>query len=363
MIRGFNTARNVQAWAAFTTPYEHITRGLEAGADFIRIGVAKTPWDNDSPTTYGYGYRSHLKYIVDLCREAGAEVMVSAFSYGSWSDMSLALRGELMTDPNMQNAWIATFKQVINILQPDYIEMMNEPPPARRTNTGMTDAQLFARYHNFMEESAAAYLGLGTGVTIAVQSQPFWDMRPIAANPLSVPAVYTFHEYCIPQKTNVPIQEALAAGKVATAARLWEDNIRLSDMQGRLPKTGVGVQSLLNAGLPTLCTECGSTLPTPNRREWMQIHYDLMEDLGIGYSQHSINTNAGGSHNFGMLKSDGTFNDIGAHWAEQFGVVPPPPPPPLPPPGPPMMEVDLTLLSKILVLGGVISFVKKAGEE
>jgi hypothetical protein len=211
------------------------------------------------------------------------------------------------------DAWISVWSQIVSVLQPDIVGVMNEPTSGD-----------YASYKTFVTRSMNAYRAIKSDLKFAVCSLPFYDLTAVASSPIAGVDFYEFHDYYSFDNTYPPAyetgQRAYWDGNLAQAKTLQAQRWLGSD---------VHLQMMIDAGLPVVMSEMGTHNLNPNYLVFMQDLFDFAKAHNFGVIEHEFRAwdPVLGYYEAGILNSDNvgsgsaswtTLNALGQVWAENM---------------------------------------------
>ena len=225
-------------------------------------------------------------------------------STGNISDADSAHIANIITNYQAQgDNWISQFSTIIGDLQPDAIEVMNEPDA---TPSGIN----FTQYRDFIVKASTAFRAVKPNMPLYVEGMPYWDLKDRgygtwASDPMSnagfsdvwyCPHVY--YDSVTANRYNWSL--AYQAGNLAQAKTYLYDYIEN-------PVTNLGLKAYEDAGLPICWTETGINQPYAN---WQAFLTDLYAYI-VAHNQ--------GVMAFGLIYNDpwGMVADACLHDAER----------------------------------------------
>lgn len=315
------------------------------GVGFYRIVPYEAPWNQSPFITYNlaalvksagvancvrvnvkgksqYGYfdasypegTASTKTIFQMCRTAGLRTLLSCTD--NLDNTEAGLAQAILNQNGEGDSWRTLFGQIIRDVQPDAVEIMNEPPAL--TDYGGT----WQNYRDFCISCISAWRLINPSLPIYVQNAPFWDFKnrdgtgTFATNPLPFTGiVYTFHLYYDSTTANrYPWGISYQNGDFATAKAQLETY--LLD-----PVNNLGLQPLISAGLQVANTEEGAEPTLPNYKQFLLDMYDFVKRFNMGLIQWALEPSP--PNVIGILTPDWLdFNETGFLWKTQ---APPPP--------------------------------------
>ena len=320
---GFNYMRTSTHWNSYMAYKEHFDLTEGSGSNMVRLGINVWAWKNNPLVDGSISYRDHLAEVIGWIHDLDCVVILCPLKGDEISeDWTRARKIEYILTPSLQVDWINTLSDAISTLNIEGFDLFNEPPPAKFSPISLSDIEYFNLYRDFMVDCVQAYRTIDPDLMIFIESAPFWDLSFLANNPLDEENVYyVFHAY--PDSVyNFPRGQLLIDAwetDPEEAKRIWKEYILTTGYYATLGCIGKGVQAIIDAGLTPYNMEMGCTLDDPHWQEWMVAHYDIMDELGIGYSHHQLKPNPNLPNRFGMQNPEGTaFNEIGILWYENM---------------------------------------------
>jgi hypothetical protein len=268
-----------------------------SGANTIRWPIYADEWaanepawtEPDNPLMV---FQTRLKQIAEMLKQRGIRLIISGYGYYDrplgWAQLKADV---IMNADGKGDKWIADYGDVIAKLQPYGINVMNEPEAVDETTYAgtMTKEQFFEAYRQFVIRAVTAWRTIKPDLVAIVSGCPFWDLKPIAANPIPLlNVVYGFHyHYCHDdtlsnEPADIAYWDATDAQTLAQAKAILYD-------QWLNPQTwGPGLQNMLDAGLELCFIEVGAGNQANNAEVWMQDVYDFCKARNIGVLQHQF---------------------------------------------------------------------------
>ncbi|MFB3888912.1 MAG: hypothetical protein ACE14S_05425 [Candidatus Bathyarchaeia archaeon] len=273
-----------------------------------------TPYWRDPTITF----RSKMLQMREWSHERGIKFFISpdTINYEDEDNSAQAKGDVIMNTSGKGDLWISCYGQVIRELQPDIIDVMNEPPHVSFTSYAdtVTQEQFFQNYLNFVNKAVAAWTAIKPDIIFDVMGCPFWDLNPMMVKPInSSNVIYSLHYYyCLeniaPSSYDTAANRAYWAGTNLTQAKLLLENYLLN---------GAGIKSVLDKGYRVDMTEAGSCPEARNSFVFMQDMYDLCKKHGVGVLHFSLNPYPTAST--GILNADwNTLNAMGQLWARNM---------------------------------------------
>jgi hypothetical protein len=297
-------------WGEINTALVDLVKN--SGGNAWREHMIITEWE-DNPSWWkdpSVTFRSRMRELMQWTSARGIKVIIATIGWDSWGGNQQQQADTIMNESGMADQWIAAWGEIIADLKPYAIDVMNEPMWVYGTTyeATTTQEQFFEVYRSFVTKAIRAWRTIKPDLVCVVHSCPFWDLKPIAANPIPEPnIVYPIHYYYAYDGTlgPTPIASAFAYwdGRLAEAKILLEEYM-LND---------AGLKAAQDAGLQVLMEEVGTCLAAPNAFVFMQDMYDLCKAHNIGVTHHTLNPYPKCAA--GLLNEDWlTLNDLGEIW-------------------------------------------------
>jgi len=238
-----------------------------------------------------------------------------AEGYDNWEDLNDNAKKQRIINnvDGAGNDWIRYWDQQLQNLDVDGITVFNEP----RENID------FSRYRNFCINAIDTWSYVKPNITYVVHGVPFWNLHDwvdIYDAPIEKPGVvYAAHiYYCWEQ----------GYPEMNWSRAYWNNDTNAKDLLRNYLFNEVGIQAMLNRGLPVFMEEIGAWGGAPNRLRFLQDCYDLCKENNIGFIADGLCPFP--RYPYGILTSDwSTWNDMGQIWVNNvLGVEPPEPPEP-----------------------------------
>jgi len=258
--------------------------------------------------------KSWFAEAIIQCKEKGITGILSSHDVIAeyWTDRWSYKAQVILNEDGAGDDWIQKWSQVIADLQPQAIEIMNEPPDA---NLSGTPNLTFEAWRNFCIKAINAYRAVKPDITILVDGCPFWEPGTWASNPLPFSNIYyVFHlHYGVNGLQPPPPEDWLAykwinayyTGNLTQAKIFLEDYLLNSE----------GMAALLDKGLPIVFGECGTSMAQPNWDAWLTDMYAIVAKYNVGWLQFSFGANPPDVN--GILESDwNTLNPMGFLWQQ-----------------------------------------------
>jgi len=311
------TYPHIEPWDQSPLIYHNIIQKLKNwNANAIRIHFGARQY------LEGGLYRDAIKTAQAQARSLGVKLIISGHSdqLNYWVDDWAHKASVILNEGGLGDQWINDYVQVIQDLQPDGIEIMNEPPDAELSgNPNLT----FEAWRNFCIRAATAYRNVKPDLLLFIDGCPFWDLNAWATAPLPFSNVYyAFHEHYgaggyepspPPDWDNFAWWNAYWTGDLAQAKILLEDRF----LRG-------GLRALSDKGMRVQFTESGTSMEQPNWDAWLRDMYAIAAKYNANFLQHSMGGNPPDLS--GILNDDWTtLNAMGLIWAENMLQAPPPP--------------------------------------
>lgn len=303
---------NIPPWGECPLLYYNLMDLLKQhNANAIRIHASKEPILFGLPE-YGLPtetIQSWCKTAITQGEQKGIKVILSGHPSNNedWANKASII----LNENGLGDEWISEWTEIIKILQPQGIEIMNEPPDAGLSgNPNLT----FVAYRQFCIEAINAYRAVKPNLIIFVDGCPFWNPGMWASDPLPFSNVYyTFHlHYGVLGLQEAPTGledwwNAYLTGDLAQAKIFLEDYLL----------NGQGMKALLDKGLPIQFIESGTSLEQPNWDAWLRDMYVITAKYNAGFQQFSLGANPPDIN--GILEADWeTLNPMGLIWAENM---------------------------------------------
>lgn len=265
-------------------------------------------WKNPAVT-----FRSRMQEMTQWASKRGIKIIIMTGGWDSWSPEPSWEQFQadiIMNKDNMGDRWINGWGEVIASLQPYAIDVMNEPMWIYGTtyqNT-ITQEQFFEAYRQFCMKTIDTWRTIKSDLVCIVNGCPFWDLKPIAANPIPRPnLIYAVHYYYACEgtisDTDTAANKAYYEGRLSEA-RILLENFLLYDE---------GIKALKDADLQVLMEETGTCIEAPNWNVFMQDMYDFCAAYNIGVVHHALVPYPKCPP--GILNEDWiTLNDLGQLW-------------------------------------------------
>lgn len=253
---------------------------------------------------------------IEQCKQKGITGILSSHDVIAeyWQNRWSYKAKVILNEDGAGDDWIQKFSQVISELQPQGIELMNEPPDANLAgNSNLT----FEAYRNWCIKAVTAYRMVKPDLTIFVDGCPFWNLNAWADNPLPFNNIYyAFHlHYGVLGLQSPPPEHwagykwenAYYTGDLAQAKSFLEDYL-LHDQ---------GMKALSDKGLRMQFIESGTSMEQPHWDAWLQDMYTITGKYDAGFLQFSLGANPPDVN--GILEGDWeTLNLMGFVWKENM---------------------------------------------
>ena len=217
----------------------------------------------------------------------------------------------ILNENGLGDQWINDYVTVIRELQPDALEIMNEPPDA---TLGNHPALTFAAYRTFITRAIEAYRAAKPDLTLCIDGCPFWTQFDFAKNPLPYQnLLYCFHLHYMgtaPLSTSDPVSQWFN--------NYWNGNLATAKVNlEAFMNTYEGLSALKTAGLSILFTESGTWMTMPHWDAWLQDMFDLAKKYNSGFLEHSFGANPPDIDS--ILNADwATLNNVGLIWQKNI---------------------------------------------
>lgn len=280
-------------WINFTEELADLLKSW--GANATRWGIHTCTWkDNPVAWTGTKGrVQEEFKVIFQWLKDRGIRPIVIAMGncqedVVGYPQMKADV---IMNHEGRGDEWITDYGDVIAKLQPWGITVMGEPHWVQDTNykDTMTQEQFFEAYRQFVIRALNAWRQIKPDLVGIVTSCPFWDLKPMAANPIPLPnIIYKFGvHYCYEDVLPIPewITPATLAYWNATTPQELEAAKALQYEEFLQER---GVQAMLDAGLRVDFQETGAGNKANNAEVWMQDVYDFCKARNMGVLHHNF---------------------------------------------------------------------------
>lgn len=311
LLRGVNSLNDLYATNA------NVALIRDSGGNAIRMLVYISQITD--PTIY-----QRLKDIVGWAK---ANELTVILTFNGYWDMTPGEHGSpvVMTCQHKAEAiynvggfgdyWISTYTAAIRDLQPDWVEVMNEPPDKYYTTYqgSKTYQQFYEDYRSFIIKSIDAFAAVKPDLKFMVESAPCPDNSYLFVSPRVDelrPAATIMYEahlyYAYESSPHKNFELSYWSGNLATA------KIQLYDYLLTGP---LHVQTALNLGLDIYIGEAGVNMDSPNWNVYMDDMFEFCETYNLGLMWHQWRYEVI-DPSMGMLNNDWkTLNGVGQHWA------------------------------------------------
>lgn len=328
MLVGFDFGRLVP----YSAPYNQSPLQYYNLLDFI-TNTGKTNcirFHSSYNDQYGYNDSSYpnakiwYQQAFVLCRQRGIKTILACFSNEGDGYTHPAKMAETILNVNgAGDRWATNFAQMVLDLQPDVVEIMNEPDIGGNPNL------TFQAYRDFVVKCCTAFRAAKPDVSIHVQGCPYWNLNDWsntgtwATKPLIEfdDVTYEVHLYYDRGTSNSDWGKAYQAGNLTEARALLYKYILNT----------LGLQALIDRELPIIWGETGADVNYPNWKAFLKDLYDFAEYYNQGVILHSLE--AEGTGLYGILTPDwAQLNEYGLYGVQELPiplVVTPAPPIPL----------------------------------
>ena len=296
----------------------HFELVKNAGGNAWREHFRYSAWRDDQPLAYDptVTFRSRMRQMMRWANERNIKIIIGTIWWESlsppegWSQLKANI---IMNANGLGDEWIDGWGEIIRELQPYAIDVMNEPMWVYDTTYEaiMTQEQFFEAYRNFCIRTIRAWRAIKPDLICIVGGCPFWDLKPLAANPIPEPnLIYALHYYYSYDGTQPP--EYSKTGKAYWEGRLDEAKTLLeSELLNQ------GVKACEDARLQLLMEETGTCPEAPNAFVFMQDMYDFCKAHNIGVTHHALVPYP--KLTAGLLNEDWvTLNDLGELWYQNM---------------------------------------------
>lgn len=198
--------------------------------------------------------------------------------------------------------WISEYANVVKTIQPDIMTVFDEAPGDLAS--GHASASFMQTYIGFCTKAIDAWRAIKPDLIIAVQSLPFWDLKPLV-DAGGIPrsnVLYALHYYYSYGGTYPPSywpeMVAYWNGNLNEAKTLLYDHFL----------TDGGIQDALSHGLNVWFEALGCNVTNPNAVVFAKDATDFCKQYNIDYVTSGSHPHNGYSW---MFNSDGTLNDVG----------------------------------------------------
>jgi hypothetical protein len=316
---------NYGAW----TREEHLDLIRESGGTAVKLYLNKWAWEtNVALPNFSMRYRDRLQQVVGWCRDKLLHVIFEMASgtqdEDHWEAQWQAKADFLMEKSAItKESWIDTCVEICSQMKPDGIGPFNEPPAGKDNygNTTYLQADLRIAYRKFILSTCEAIHAVSPNTVCYVESCPFWDPRYIIDNHLGLPYVtYEIHPYCVDSVAK-KITELFEKKDWEGAKAFYRAYILESTPKGL--DLGWSVSKAQRAKLRVYVGECGTNSYQTEWKERIQIHYEVMDEIGLDFIQLALDGNSAftGPNFYGMLENpwDGKkpiWNELGLLWQQ-----------------------------------------------
>ena len=295
------------------------------GANAWREHIWYSSWRDDTPywKDPSLTFRIQMRNFVRWANERGIKFIIDTAGYDgtppSWRQFKADV---IMNKDGMGDQWINGFGEIVRELQPYAIDVMNEPMWVYGTTyeATMTQEEFFEAYRQFCIKAIRAWRQIKPDLVCIVGGCPFWDLKPLAANPIPEPnLIYAVHYYYAFDGVTQP-PEYSKAGRAYWEGRFDEAKALLESFL----LYDEGIKACEDAGLQLLMEETGTfsgrgVVPYDSNFVFMQDMYDICKAHNIGVLHHSLNPFPRAST--GLLNEDWTtLNDLGKLWHQNMQV-------------------------------------------
>jgi len=265
-------------------------------------------------------YPNSMAKFIDLKNkldQRGIKLLIATMGVNSWEfGYNWQEQADIIMNADGKgDKWIRDWGNIIAVLQPYAIDVMNEPRGIKGTTyeSKMTEAQFFEAYRQFCIKAIRAWREIKPDLVVVVANCPFykpWTETGFDANPINEPnIIYSVHYYYAYDNnyppSYLPEQRAYWDGNLAEAKKLLAKRIDYDTLAMR------------NKGLVIIYEEVGTNVANPNAAVFMQDFYDLCKERNIGVIHHCLA--AYPRSPAGLLNSDwATLNAIGEVWARNM---------------------------------------------
>jgi len=241
----------------------------------MRMAMYINEWNSDL-VHWQTGDHIQQKYaqISAWCHAKGMKLIISAFGTEwdppeGWEPMKQAAIDNVN---GAGDTWINTYADIIRVINPDAICVMNEPP---------SDCP-YAHYKDFCIKAITAWRAISPNITIVAHSIPFWDFRAVTSDPLPFNNIkYALHYYYDYDNTDPRTWSYVDQPQIDYwDGNLAEAKVGLFDYLDRL----IGVQGAIDAGLQIWVQEAGTNYLNPNYLQFYKdfIDYTVARNLEMG---------------------------------------------------------------------------------
>jgi len=303
-------------WGRFSSESADLIKSV--GANTVREFIVPEWWQNDishwiDPTIK---YQAKHLQIKQWLKERNIKYYMGTWGTWVWDPpegWSNAKAKVILNIDGLQDQWINDIGQIIQVLQPDIIDVMGEPPELSDTQYAgtMTDAQYFDAYRQFVIRAIRNWRTIKPDLACVVYSIPWWYLQPMVSNPIPEPnVIYPVDFYYSYEGSYPPSYETWAIA-------YWEG--RLTEAKSLLYNqfANTGIQEAIDAGLVVIFAEVGSHLANPNALVFMQDVYDFAKTHNMGILHECFR--AYPTYGTGILNSDWTtLNQMGEVWNQNI---------------------------------------------
>lgn len=265
-------------------------------------------------------YPNSIAKFVDLKNkldQRGIKLLIATMGVNSWEfGFNWQEQADIIMNADGKgDKWIRDWGNIIAVLQPYAIDVMNEPRGIKGTTyeLNMTEEQFFEAYRQFCIKAIRAWREIKPDLVVVVANCPFykpWTETDFDTNPINEPnIIYSVHYYYAYDNkyppSYLPEQRAYWNGNLIEAKKLLAERIDLD------------TSAMRNKGLTIIYEEVGTNIANPNAAIFMQDFYDLCKERNIGVIHHCLA--AYPRSPAGLLNSDWTtLNAIGEVWARNM---------------------------------------------
>jgi len=317
-ISSYGAIRYIKNWEVWLSPYmwnwvstpffgeQQITLLKDSGCNVLHIALDRLSWYRKTDK------RNYIIQVANLCKQNGIRVVVwleqDSDNWRVWGDPEYLTGQQVMNDPVLCSQWIDWGRDVISVLNPDGIHVMDEP----------SDVEFETYYNNLVIPSYNVYTSLKPHILVYVTGCVWyritqWETKTILPN-----MIIQFHKYydpsMVPVDPNAPYplnyeylyQQATTSEELVYAKQAMFDF--LDSQIGSLPKDRISFG-------------CGTTgTIEPNALQAMQDYYDWFKSRDpYELWQFAIETPSETNQNYALLDSNTgykTFNAVGQLWAD-----------------------------------------------
>jgi hypothetical protein len=325
-------------WGELNSTFFDMMKNSGANIYFYPLNLDN--W-RDNPTHWraGVKFQTRTAEISQWCKQRGIKFIVS-ISGTQWNPPEGwdQMRGNIIFNVSgMQDYYLNMSEQMVRDLQPDVWHILDEPI---WEGTQWNETTFFNGYRQFSIKVIQRLRAIKPDLKFLVTSIPFWDMHPIAANPIPGADYYLYAFYNMIDDGKPP--PSYETGLQAYwNAKTSADFDNAKQIQWNRWLNDAGLQAMIDAGLQVI--DFGGTARTdningnliPNYLQYMQDYYDfcktynfhsivltLMPDTSSGLVENGVRFYCGG-----MLNGTGwvagapyttTLNDLGQLWAKNM---------------------------------------------